>query len=105
MSYTVVFQIWTKDEAPEEEFMAHWTGEHADLVKHVPHLRGYEIMRATSSIDAGENPPGGFVVLRFDSREDADAALASPEMAAAGADSQTYFSDFAAFHVDAHKII
>ena len=105
MSYTVVFQIWKKQEADEAEFMAHWTGEHAEVVTQVPRLRGYEIMRVTSSVDAGEGAPDGFVVLRFDSREDADAALASAEMAAAGADSATYFSDFAAFHVDAHRIV
>ena len=105
MGQTLIFQIWKKQEVDEDEFMRHWTGEHAEVVAKLPRLRGYEILRATSSVDAGESPPDGFVVLRFDSREDAETALASPKMAAAGEDSLTYFSAFATFHVDSHRIV
>jgi uncharacterized protein (TIGR02118 family) len=105
MTYTLVFETYQDEKVGDEEFIAHWTGPHAQIVAKLPRLRGYEILHVTSAIEAGEPAPDGFVVLRFDSREDADAALASAEMKAAGEDAEGYFRDFAAFHVDTHRIV
>lgn len=61
-----------------EEFRARWTGEHVDIAKRLPGLRGYVIY-----VLDGETPlVDGIAVTTFDSREEAERAFADPELAA-----------------------
>lgn len=67
-----------RPELTREEFIARWKGEHVDIAKRLPGLRGYVI-----HILEGVAPPvDGIAVTTFDSREDAERAFADPELAA-----------------------
>ena len=66
-----------RPELSGEEFLARWTGEHVEIAKQLPGLRGYVI-----HILDGEAPPyDGIAITTFDSREDADRAFAEPALA------------------------
>jgi len=67
-----------RPELSREEFLERWTGEHVEIAKLLPGLKGYSI-----HILDGESPPyDGIAITTFDSREDADRAFADPELAA-----------------------
>lgn len=60
-----------------EQFLDRWAGEHAEIAKRLPGLRGYVI-----HVLDGEAPPiDGIAVTTFDTREDAERAFADPELA------------------------
>lgn len=66
-----------RPELSRQEFLDRWTGEHVEIAKHLPGLRGYAI-----HILDGESPPyDGIAITTFDSREDAERAFAFPELA------------------------
>jgi uncharacterized protein (TIGR02118 family) len=66
---------WTHD-----QFIDWWRGEHAEVTYPLPGLRRWLHTELTEETDQGWD---GLSVLSFDSREDLDAALASPEWKAA----------------------
>jgi uncharacterized protein (TIGR02118 family) len=67
-----------RSDLSREEFLARWTGEHVEIAKRLPGLRGYVI-----HILNGDDPPiDGIAVTTFDSREDAERAFADPELVA-----------------------
>lgn len=61
-----------------EEFLARWTGEHVEIARRLPGLRGYVI----HVIDGDDLPYDGIAITTFDSREEAERAFADPELAA-----------------------
>jgi uncharacterized protein (TIGR02118 family) len=64
-------------ELSREEFLARWTGEHVEIARRLPGLRGYAIQ-----ILEGEDPPyDGIAVTSFETREEAERAFAVPELA------------------------
>jgi uncharacterized protein (TIGR02118 family) len=66
-----------RPELSRDEFLARWTGEHVEIARRLPGLRGYVI-----HILAGEAPPfDGIAVTTFDSRADAERAFADPVLA------------------------
>jgi uncharacterized protein (TIGR02118 family) len=66
-----------RPELSPEEFLARWTGEHVEIAKRLPGLRGYVI-----HVLDGEAPPyDGIAITSFDSREDAERAFADPALA------------------------
>ena len=66
-----------RPELSPEEFLARWTGEHVEIAKQLPGLRGYVI-----HLLDGEAPPyDGIAITSFDSREDAERAFADPALA------------------------
>jgi uncharacterized protein (TIGR02118 family) len=66
-----------RPELSREEFLARWTGEHVEIAKHLPGLRGYVI-----HILEGDAPPyDGIAITSFESREDAERAFADPALA------------------------
>lgn len=70
---------WTQD-----EFTTWWRGTHADLAMKLPKLIAYRHGRVLKDYDNPETPGwDGHAVLTFASQADLDAALASPEWAAA----------------------
>ena len=62
-----------------EQFIDWWRGEHADPTYDLPGLRRWHHTDLTGAL--GETSEGwdGLSVLSFDSQEDLEAALASPE--------------------------
>jgi uncharacterized protein (TIGR02118 family) len=66
-----------RPELTRAEFLDRWTGEHVEIAKRLPGLRGYVIHILT-----GDAPPfDGIAVTTFDSREEAERAFADPELA------------------------
>lgn len=66
-----------RPELSRAEFVERWTGEHVEIAKQLPGLRGYVI-----HVLDGESPPyDGIAVTTFDSREDAERAFGIPELA------------------------
>ena len=66
-----------RPELSSEEFLARWTGEHIELAKRLPGLRGYVI----HVIDDDAAPYNGIAITTFDSRADADRAFSDPGLA------------------------
>src|SRR2546425_767699 len=69
----------------------YWTEVHADFTAKVPGVRRYTLNLcgeglAMEGVGTGEPPFLGIAEVWFENREDADQALASPEMATALAD-------------------
>ena len=104
MAYTLIFQCYRKEDVDEDEFRSHWTGEHAEVAATIPGVRHYEILYTTEALEA-DDAPDGFVLMRFDSKEDAEAGLGSEAMAEAGKDAANYFRHFSTFHVDSHQVV
>ena len=67
-----------RPELTREEFIARWKGEHVEIAKQLPGLRGYVI----HILDGTGAPIDGIAVTTFDSREDAERAFADPTLAA-----------------------
>lgn len=65
-----------RPELSREEFLARWTGEHVEIAKRLPGLRGYAI-----HLLEGDAPFDGIAITAFDSREAAERAFADPELA------------------------
>jgi uncharacterized protein (TIGR02118 family) len=101
MAYTIIFDVQRKDDLDHEEFVRLWL-EHSGVAAALPGLRHYEILPVTGGDEGGAD---GFVLMRFDSKEAADAAFASPEMAASAADSASFASRFGTYEVDSHRIV
>lgn len=66
-----------RPELSSDEFLARWTGEHVEIAKRLPRLRGYVI-----HLVEGEAPPyDGIAITTFDSRADAERAFSDPGLA------------------------
>jgi uncharacterized protein (TIGR02118 family) len=104
MSYTVLFEVERKEGLSDEKFVTTWL-EHSKIAAGLPRLRGYEILTVNESADTEGRPADGFVIMRFDSKEDCDAAFASPEMTASAQDSPAFAASFATYFVDSHTVL
>jgi uncharacterized protein (TIGR02118 family) len=80
-----------KDGMSREDFFAHWTGPHADIVKQLPGLRGLRFGRVQSW-----TPPeaawDGVGELWFDSVEAAQAAFATEPLRSVLAEDRPKFT-------------
>lgn len=56
--------------------ISRWTGEHVELAKRLPGLRGYAIHVLDEAA-----PYDGIAITTFDTRADAERAFADPELA------------------------
>jgi uncharacterized protein (TIGR02118 family) len=100
MAYQVIYQVFRKEGMSQEEFGRYWRDVHGPIAAALPLVRGYDNYLVSSAMQAADPVPDGFTILRFDSKEDADAAMASEEMAAAGADAANFTRHFAIFTAD-----
>ena len=82
--------IRRKDGLTREEFFAHWTGRHAEIVRQLPGLRGLKFSWVERCIpeDAGWDGVGE---TWFDSVDDADRAFATEPFLAMLADDRAKF--------------
>lgn len=69
---------WTHD-----EFVAWWRAEHAEVTLALPGLRGWRHLDIDAALEPRSEGWDGMSVLSFDTAEDLDRALKSPEWAAA----------------------
>jgi uncharacterized protein (TIGR02118 family) len=82
--YDLVLLASKPDEWTHDEFVAWWRGEHADMTYGLPGLRRWQHIEVLDAMAERRSAGGdGVSILGFDSRADLDAALASPEWAAA----------------------
>ena len=65
-----------RPELSPAEFLARWTGEHVEIAKRLPGLRGYVI----HVLDEGA-PYDGIAITSFDTRAEAERAFADPALA------------------------
>lgn len=84
MSASMVILATRPHEWTREQFTVWWRGEHADYAKKLPGLQGYRHGEVVFDYDHPDTPAwDGHAVLNFSSREVLEAALHSPEWAAA----------------------
>jgi uncharacterized protein (TIGR02118 family) len=91
-----------RPELSSEAFLSRWKGEHIEIAKRLPGLRGYVI-----HVLEGESPPyDGIAITTFDSRDDAERAFASPELAQGLARTRDEFAaSVEVFYADEHVIV
>jgi uncharacterized protein (TIGR02118 family) len=100
--------MWhAKEEVSTEEALRHWRGEHAELVRTVPGLRGYVQDHCTESPEGGDIPYTGLGEVWFDSFEAAATATRTPEWSKLISDPSTFMNlnTVVAAWADEHRII
>lgn len=102
---TLVYSLYRKDGLSREEFVRYWLDEHAAFGAKLPHVLSYRIMPVTNAADVLGLEADGFVLLEFESTEDMEACLSSPEMATAGKDAANFARHFELYAVESHRII
>lgn len=101
-----IYVVYRREELSREEFARHWTEVHAPIAEKLPHIRSYTIHPVTAAMEIeGTKEADGFAICVWDTHEDFEKALASPEMAAAGEDSAKMARHFEFYLVDDHTII
>jgi uncharacterized protein (TIGR02118 family) len=88
--YHVVFLVKKKSEMTQEEFVDYWINQHSPLTARIPGLREYRCYQLIASIDERDVPFDAVAYIAFDDEQACKAALASGEMAAAGADAVNF---------------
>jgi uncharacterized protein (TIGR02118 family) len=78
--------------APDDPaaFDKHYADTHVPLVEKIPNLRRFEAGKVLGTPDGSPAPTYYLAELSFDSPEDLQAAMSSPEGEAAGADVATF---------------
>lgn len=87
-----------KTPADPQAFDQHYREVHAPLAARMPGLKRMEVARITGS-PGGQSPFYLVAEMYFDSAEDLQAALASPEGRAAGKDLMTFARDLVSLHI------
>jgi uncharacterized protein (TIGR02118 family) len=83
----VVFLVKKRPDMTQEEFSRYWLDDHTPLTASVAGVRSYRCYPALP----GEGAPfDGVAILSFDDKAACDAAMASPEFAAALADAPNF---------------
>jgi uncharacterized protein (TIGR02118 family) len=101
-----IYVVYRRPELTREEFAKHWTEVHAPIAEKLPHIRSYTIHPVTAAMEIeGDKEADGFAVCVWDTQEDFEKALASPEMAAAGEDAAKMARHFEFYLVEDHTII
>ena len=88
--YHIVFLVKKKADMTQEQFVDYWINQHTPLTAAVPGLREYRCYPLIASADEREVPFDAVAYCAFDDEESCKAALASEEMAAAGADAANF---------------
>ena len=103
--HRVLFAIHRKPELTFDEFLAHYRDVHLPIAKRLPKLRQYEIFPVHPGPDSDGKSPDAFALMTFDSAEDFETFLHSPEMAEAVEDNTTFIDTFETYTVDHIPVI
>jgi uncharacterized protein (TIGR02118 family) len=103
--YTVVYTLYRKEGMSREEFADYWLNVHRPIAMRMPNVRGYEIWPVSEVVAPLGEEVDGFVILRFDSREDFDRTHESPEFAATAEDADKFTRHYTRHAVEEHRII
>jgi uncharacterized protein (TIGR02118 family) len=90
--YRVLFGVYRKPGLSYEDFLAHYEDVHVPIARRFAGLRAYDIHPVVPGDD--DDGPDAFAIMTFDSEEDFQAVLASPEFAAAVADNEQFVDRF-----------
>lgn len=90
--YRVLFGVHRKPGLRYEDFLAHYHDVHVPIARRFRGLRAYDI-HPVELPDTGEGPDA-FAIMAFDSEQDFQAVLASPEFAEAVADNENFVDRF-----------
>jgi uncharacterized protein (TIGR02118 family) len=84
--------------ADKQAFDRHYDEAHTLLVRQLPNLHRVEIARITGA-PRGESPYYLICEMYWESRDQMDADMASPEMRAVGKDARAFAGDILTMHV------
>jgi uncharacterized protein (TIGR02118 family) len=102
----VLFAVYRKPELTLDEFVKHYREVHLPIARRLPKMRRYEIFPVLHAADEAEGRrPDAFALMTFDSIEDFEAVLASPEMGDAVQDNETFIDAFDTYTVDHLQVI
>ena len=86
--YRVLFAMHRKEGLSGEDFLAHYRDSHIPITRRFAGLREYAVLPVAGS--ESEDAPDAFAVMAFDSEEDFQAVLGSPEFQEAMEDSAKF---------------
>jgi uncharacterized protein (TIGR02118 family) len=104
MPFIVIYEVYRKEGMSHEEFVEYWMNTHAPIAAKLPNVRTYTNFPVTSATDVTD-PPDGVSILTFDSQEDFEAMLASPDMEVSGEDAARFTSRFGVLTAERHDIV
>ena len=81
--YNLILLAARPPEWTHEQFISWWRGDHAELTVQLPGLRRWLHTEVEAALEARSEGWDGVSILSFDTREELDAALSSPEWKAA----------------------
>jgi uncharacterized protein (TIGR02118 family) len=98
--HRVLFAIHRKPELSFDEFLTHYRDVHLPIAKRLPMLRQYEIFPVHPAPGPDGETPDAFALMTFDSVEDFQELLSTPEMADAVEDNKSFIDKFETYTVD-----
>jgi uncharacterized protein (TIGR02118 family) len=102
----VLFAVYRKPELSFDDFVKHYREVHLPIARRLPKLRRYEIFPVLPAAEEGyDRRPDAFALMTFDSVEDFEAVLSSPEMDDAVQDNETFIDAFDTYTVDHLQVI
>ena len=103
--HRVLFAIHRKPELSFDEFLAHYREVHIPMARELPKLQEYDIFPVQPGADDDGAAPDAFTMMAFDSAEDFQAFLNSPQMGAIAEDNDRFIGRFEMFTVDHIPVI
>lgn len=94
-----------QEQLTREEFLAHWMGPHADIVRQLPGVRGlrFGVVQSWSPAEAAWDGVGE---VWFDSIESAEAAFAAePHRSRLVEDRRSFLGDAQSCFVEEHTVV
>jgi len=83
MAYNLVVLAAKPPDWSHEQFITWWRTDHAELTRRLPGLRKWRHLDLDNALETRSEGWDGLSLLTFDTPDDLDKALASPEWAAA----------------------
>jgi uncharacterized protein (TIGR02118 family) len=105
--HRVLFAIHRKPELSFDEFLTHYREVHIPIARELPKLQEYDLYPVQPGPDGDRDgaTPDAFTMMAFDSVEDFQTFLASPQMGAIAEDNDTFIDRFEMYTVDAIPVI
>jgi uncharacterized protein (TIGR02118 family) len=103
--HRVLFAIYRKPELSFDEFVTHYRDVHIPIASKLPKLRQYDIFLVQKGPDSEGDTPDAFTLMTFDSPEDFQIFLTSPEMAEIAEDNDKFIGRFESHTVDHIPVI
>jgi uncharacterized protein (TIGR02118 family) len=103
--HRVLFAIHRKPELSFDEFLKHYREVHLPIASKLPKLQQYDIFPIQPGPDSTGDGPDAFTLMTFNSVEDFETFLATPEMAEIAEDNDKFIGRFESYTVDHIPVI